>query len=703
MLSSARGSLSSYKIKGILAVLMFWNAIQARDFFVSPQGDDMNSGHLEAPFKTIVKAQLVVRELIEKGLTESVVVNIRAGRYELSQTLNFGMKDSGNEKYSITYCAYKDEKPLFSFGRQIEGFKQQKDSTWQVLLPEVKAGKWYFEQLFVNGKRALRARTPNENYHLMKGVTQTILSDAKQRVADKATQLIQVDSDLVSSLAHLSAAELNDVTMTIYHKWDVTIRKLQRIDSTNQTLLLSGKAMKTWNNWKEGQRFHLENYAQALDQAGEWFLSKDGLLTYRPLENEKIGETEVIAPYVENFIVIQGDDKKNMKIKNLIFINLSFSHSNAVLPQNGFEANQAASTVEAAVMVDHAEGIVFENCEFSNLGKYGIWLRQGCQNNVVEHCYIHDLGAGGVKIGEGGSQSDPTLQTHHNRIENNIIRSGGHIYACAVGVWLGLTAHNQVLHNEIADFKYTGVSLGWKWDYGKTNAHDNHIDFNHIHHLGWGVLSDLGGIYNLGDATGSTANNNRIHDILSYTYGGWGLYTDQGSTGLEMKNNYVYHTKSGGFHQHYGMLNTVRNNIFVDSFEQQFQFTRVEAHLSFSFFNNIVLYEQGPIFRGPWLKGQIEMRNNVYWGIKSTPSFFDMDLNQWQAKGKDIGSQIADIIAIDPSTMEVSYKNELVLKEKGIVPFDPNQAGVYGDAKWRSLSREVVYPSFKEMASRVSK
>jgi len=79
---------------------------------------------------------------------------------------------------------------------------------------------------------------------------------------------------------------------------------------------------------------------------------------------------------------------------------------------------------------------------------------------------------------------------------------------------------------------YTAISMGWTWGYGKSAAQRNQVEYNHIHHIGiktdddQPILSDLGGIYTLGNQEGGMIRFNKFHDMAAIKYGGWGIYFD---------------------------------------------------------------------------------------------------------------------------------------------------------------------------------
>jgi len=240
-----------------------------------------------------------------------------------------------------------------------------------------------------------------------------------------------------------------------------------------------------------------------------------------------------------------------------------------------------------------------------------------------------------------------------------------------------------LLHNEIADFKYSGVSVGWVWGYKPSPSKRNRVEYNHIHHLGWGVLSDMGGVYTLGASEGTTISNNVIHHIYSLDYGGWGLYTDEGSEGIVMENNLVYNCKSAGFHQHYGKENIIRNNIFANNIKSQLQATRVETHRSFSFTNNIVYFSAGTLSSSKWSSVNMYTDENCYWDAHiRTISFGKINFKEWQKEGKDVHSVIADPAFTDAGNFDFSFKNRKMINKIKFKPFDYNKAGVYGKEEW---------------------
>lgn len=676
-----------------------------RTFYVSPDGNDANPGTETQPVYSL-NAALKRTEISSAG--DSIKVIVAPGEYQMKEPLVI----EKSHPAKIIFEGTSLEKPVFRGGFPVSGWETWERGIWRTRVPEAIRYGSRFEQLYVNGRRATRARTPNKGWYSVSGSSETIIERGESRVPAYGVQELRLNPDDVRPLKKLSDEELKRVSLLFYHKWDVTRKPIEHAVADSGLIFTAGEGMKPWNAITKGSRYVLENYLGALDEPGEWFLSADGWLYYMPLEGEDMRTAEVYAPALEQLIVIKGESDR--PVENISFRNLTFRTANYLMPPKGNEAMQAAAGIKAAIEMDYARNIEFTDCEISQTGAYAFWLRQECFDNRIERCHIHDLGAGGIKLGELTIRTDGRPVTARNTIHNNIIQHGGYVFPCGIGVGILQAAETRLTHNEISDFRYSGVSVGWKWGYNDQKNWTTHIDANgelkfiemetpspavgnivsnnHIHHIGWAELSDMGAVYTLGESPGTVVSNNVIHDIYSYDYGGWGLYTDEGSTDIVMENNLVYRCKSGGFHQHYGKNNIIRNNIFAFAYHYQLQFTRVEEHKSFDFTNNIVLMDRGVLLSGPWREARIDMDRNCYWSTRGIPYtywdvmespflFGDLTFAEWQ-KHKDKHSIIADPMFRNPEAGDFTFKNMKTARRIGFKPFDYTKAGVYGAPEW---------------------
>ncbi len=671
------------------------------DFYVSPAGNDAWSGTLaepkpdgsDGPLATIQAARDAIRRLNARGgPARPLRVQIAGGTYRVSGPLVFEPQDSGTEQAPITYAAGPGGKPVICGGLPIAGWKKQGDGpTWTTVVPAVEAGQWYFRQLFVDGRRATPARTPNDGFFRSggPGVPYKDRGAARRDPKTKVSIFYQND-DLDPSWS------LDDAVAVVYHSWTASRHRIQSLDTEKKLVRFTASSGWPMGYWEKSQRYYLEFVPEALDAPGEWYLDRDsGLLTYYPRPGEDMTEVQAIAPNAEELLRLEGDPAGGKPVEHLRFEGLSFQHTAWTMPEAETVDGQAAAGLEtAAVYALGARHCRFTGCEVAHTGGYGLWLQLGSKDNRVEQCEIHDLGAGAVRLGETRLPEEPEMQAERNAVHNCFLHDGGNVYHAGVGVWIGRTSHNTVSHNEICDFLYTGISVGWSWGYAPTTAHHNRVEYNHIHHLGWGRLSDMGGIYCLGLSPGTQLRYNRIHHVLSYAYGGWGLYTDEGSTGILMENNVVYRVKDGAFHQHYGRDNLVRNNVLALSATYgQIRRSREEEHNSFTVERNVIYSDGVPMLGGNWSNGNYRLESNCYWDAAGRPTFpGGLTLAEWQAKGHDARSIVADPKFADPAHGDFTLAPDSPALEIGFQPIDTGKIGLVGPAEWVELPRQVKRP-----------
>jgi hypothetical protein len=498
------------------------------DYYVAPHGSDQNPGTREQPFATLVRARDEVRKKIASGLRADVAVLIRGGTYELPDPVVFGPQDSGTDQHSVTYAAFPGERPIFSGGRKVSGWKRNEGQLWTAELAAVKEGKWYFRELFVGGQRRQRARTPKQGFFLVDGNVELKGENSTFRFHKGNLRRAWADA--------------GDVEVVILQKWAEARLPLKSVD---EAALIAGCAGKTSPYSAIGDApYWVENVKDGLDGPGKWYLDrKTGVLSYWPLPGEDMNEAEVVAPVLAELIRFGGEPLGRDPVHHVRLRGLTFAFSDWSLPAAGFANGQAASEIPGAVRATYAISCTVEDCAFEHLGTYALELGVGCKHDRVVGNRMTDLGAGGVMVGNRGSHAEIGPRCSENVITNNHIHDAGTVYPGSVGILVMIAEGTSVAHNLVHDLPYSGISVGWSWDANPTDAQKNRIEYNHVHHV-MKLLGDGAGIYTLGSQPGTSLRGNVIHDVersaIAQGSANNGLYLDEGSKGFHIEGNVVY-------------------------------------------------------------------------------------------------------------------------------------------------------------------
>ena len=651
---------------------------QSTSIFVAKDGSDHNDGSIDAPFATIQRAVDEIPTVKVSGSFDTIRVVIRRGTYRIEKPIVFEAANGGSEETTVIIKGNQDVVISGGVLTSLEGYGPVISST------QTYPVKMRSSDLYVNGRRATVARTPNDGFEKLKEVREELLDEENSRL------FLRLSPAITAELKSLPSEELSQVRIHFIHKWDVTIRYLSGfLDHTGEFVTTPAKAMKSHNPLNKRTRYFVDGYLGALDHPGEW-LDDDGTIQYFKFPDQQATKLRGVISSNSDLLRIAG--KFSAPVQHLTFVNLNFQHSNWVLPNDGWDPHQAAANLSAAVEVNYASHIDFRKCSFQHLGQFALSMDKGVTNSRVFHCFFYDLGAGAIKLGarKRGEQHLSRV-SKFNVIENNILQGGGRNLPCAAAIWVGNSSNNIIKHNDIADFWYTGISVGWTWGYGPNNTHDNEVAHNHIHHLGWSAMSDMAGIYTLGVSPGTRIHHNVIHDISCYRLG-FGIYADEGSSNIVVAKNLVFRTSHGGFIQHYGRNNTVRNNIFAMGLNSSLHLVKPERHLSLRFVRNIVYYEQGDLMTGDWENFNTQFSDNLF--IAPT----NLAANRSRLGNSLSGENFFLTKRLDqpPSAKNVHSYGKLdrdLLKKVNFEEVDWSKAGVYGSEAWKKkaeLPPEII-------------
>lgn len=548
-------------------------SVAAADIHVDPQGDDRDSGSQNSPVQSLAQALSLARET-----PEADTIQLRGGALvKLDEPLRLDARDSGLQ------IVCREGTVTLSGGVEVEQWREDEDGNWRAESPV----EGDVRELFINGRRATRARFPDEGWLRI-----------EQSLPDRRSGFLYKSDDLPGWLEPGKGLEL-----VFLHDWSISRIEVSSIDHENRTLKTAhpiGSAAPHYaiDHFEKQPRYALEGAPRLIDSPGEWAI--DGKeLVYRPLYEERLDELSARVPRLQQLLKIAPGEDEQQRPENIRFENITFAHCRFDVPSNGYASGQATMHdrrdgsdrggrifIPAAVRITQASGIEFIGCSFRQLGGSGIWIGKGSRDCRIEASRFVDISGNGINLGEPDTEN----VARDIALVETEIRECGAQYFGSVGVWIGMAEGCSVEQCEIHHLPYTGVSVGWRWNPTPSPCKRHRIANNHIHHV-MQVLSDGGGIYTLGRQPGTVLQGNHIHDVPLNAGRAQsnGIFMDEGTTEIVVEDNVIHHIAKSPIRFHQARENIIRNNTLgLNEDATPFTFNATDSEL-ITFENNLEL------------------------------------------------------------------------------------------------------------------
>jgi hypothetical protein len=572
----------------------------AAQIWVSPHGSDHNPGTMALPKTSVAAALRQAREwrrLKVHSIKDGIVILVHGGTYELQEPVFLRPEDAGTA-ISPTYIrAVPGEKPILSGGVVVTGWKKLRNSVpglpsvagdvWVADAPRVGGRMLEFRQLWVNGCKAVRAREVNNDK--LSRISSWNKKTGELGIPVECLKGVCTSSNAASILECFQQPQ--SMELVLHQMWAIANLRIRTMQEKSGEVLLTFQQpearIQAEHPWPSPMTadsvrspFFLTNAIEFLDTPGEWYLdTQKEKIYYRPQKGEKLSDVSVIAPFLETLVQVEGH--LDATVSHIHFEGITFSYTTWMRPslqghvplQSGLYMTEAyklrpPGTPEnpnkgldnqaflgrcpAAVQLKDVHHTSFRNCRFEHLAANGLDYVEATRDDTIEGCLFTDIGSNGIQCGRFNA---PGMEAHlsynpaderelctdlvitNNRITNVTNEDWG-----CVGISAGYVKGLRILHNEISEVSYTGISLGWGWQKANNCMRDNLVKANNIHHYARHMY-DVAGIYTLSvqpktqileNAVDSIYHPVYVHDPNHWFY----LYTDEGSSFITVKDNW---------------------------------------------------------------------------------------------------------------------------------------------------------------------
>ena len=557
----------------------------ADEIWISPKGSDFNDGTRQFPKATLTSALRQAREwrrTEDNRIQGGITIYMEGGTYAFHEPVFIRPEDSGTKESPTIIRSVGDEKVILSGGISIKGWKKQ-GKVWVADVPAFNGRPLDFRQLWVNGKKAVRARDV-EDFEKMNRICSV---DEKNEILYVPAVSIR---RLIDNKGNLKAKYAE---MVLHQMWCVANLRIRSVEVQGDSAAIRfhqpESRIQFEHPWPRpmvttdghNSAFYLTNARELQDVPGEWYHDIDARkVYYYPREGEKMQEAEVIVPAVETLVRVEGT--LDRPVCHIRFEKITFSYTTWMRPsEKGHVPLQAGMYLTdgyridpkmqrnylnhpldnqgwlgrpaAAVRVVAARQIDFERCRFEHLGSTGLDYEEAVQGGVVRGCLFRDIAGNGLLV---GSFSPAAHETHlpydpadrrevctQQQINNCYFTEIGNEDWGCLAIAAGYVGDVNIEHNEISEVPYSGISLGWGWTQTVNCMRNNRVHANLIHHYAKHMY-DVAGIYTLGSQPKSYVTENCVHSIYKPGYvhdpNHWFyLYTDEGSSFITVRDNWT--------------------------------------------------------------------------------------------------------------------------------------------------------------------
>lgn len=557
----------------------------ADEIWISPKGSDFNDGTRQFPKATLTSALRQAREwrrTEDNRIQGGITIYMEGGTYAFYEPVFIRPEDSGTKESPTIIRSVGDEKVILSGGISINGWKKQ-GKVWVADVPAFNGRPLDFRQLWVNGKKAVRARDV-EDFEKMNRICSV---DEKNEILYVPAVSIR---RLIDNKGNLKAKYAE---MVLHQMWCVANLRIRSVEVQGDSAAIRfhepESRIQFEHPWPRpmvttdghNSAFYLTNARELQDVPGEWYHDIDARkVYYYPREGEKMQEAEVIVPAVETLVRVEGT--LDRPVCHIRFEKITFSYTTWMRPsEKGHVPLQAGMYLTdgyridpkmqrnylnhpldnqgwlgrpaAAVRVVAARQIDFERCRFEHLGSTGLDYEEAVQGGVVRGCLFRDIAGNGLLV---GSFSPAAHETHlpYNPADRREVCTQQQINNCyfteignedwgCLAIAAGYVRDVNIEHNEISEVPYSGISLGWGWTQTVNCMRNNRVHANLIHHYAKHMY-DVAGIYTLGSQPKSYVTENCVHSIYKPGYvhdpNHWFyLYTDEGSSFITVRDNWT--------------------------------------------------------------------------------------------------------------------------------------------------------------------